>query len=361
MLARMLLAFSFSKGIAMSSSQPGTNAPLEKAADSPRIPSVHLSDPQTLIATPVISIVVPCHNEEANLAALYDRLRAVLDTTSLSWEIVCINDGSRDQTLPMLVDLHRRDPRVRVADLSRNFGKEAAMTAGLDMAMGQAVIPLDADLQDPPEIIPALIDKWREGFEVVNALREARDGEGWIKRGTAHLFYRIMNHLSDVPIPRDTGDFRLLSKPAIDALRRMPERRRFMKGMFVWVGFRTATITYRRAGRYAGKTSWNYWRLWNFAIEGITSFSQVPLRLASYIGLATAILSILYGAFVMFRTLLVGNPVNGYPSIIVAILFLGGVQLIALGVIGEYIGRIYEETKSRPIYILRRSWPAPER
>ena len=209
------------------------------------------------------------------------------------------------------------------------------MTAGLDQARGQAVIPIDADLQDPPELIPALIAKWREGYEVVNAARETREGESWIKRGTARLFYRAMNRLSDIPIPRDTGDFRLLSRPALDALRRMPERRRFMKGMFVWVGFRTASVSYCRSGRYAGKTSWNYWRLWNFAIEGITSFSQAPLQIASYIGLATACLSLLYGCFLLVRTLLFGNPVSGYPSIMVAILLLGGVQLTALGVIGE--------------------------
>ena len=308
-------------------------------------------------AKPTLSIIVPCHNEEDNLAALYERLRRVLEGTGLSWEIVCVNDGSRDRTLPLLVELHRRDPRVRVFDLSRNFGKEAALTAGLDQARGAAVIPIDADLQDPPEVIPDLIARWREGFEVVNAVRAAREREGWIKRATAHLFYRVMNRLSDIPIP--PGDFRLLSRPALDALRRMPERRRFMKGMFGWVGFRTATVTYRRAGRHAGKTSWNYWRLWNFAIEGITSFSQVPLRLASYIGLATACLSLLYGLFLLIRTLAFGNPVSGYPSIMVAILFLGGVQLIALGVIGEYIGRIYEETKGRPIYLIRESWAEP--
>ncbi len=310
-------------------------------------------------AAPALSVIVPCHNEEENLARLYERLHAVLEQTGLPWEIICINDGSRDRTLPLLVDLHQRDPRVRVFDLSRNFGKEAALTAGLDQARGEAVIPIDADLQDPPEVIPDLIARWQEGFEVVNAVRAAREGEGWIKRGTAHLFYRIMNRLSDIPIPPDTGDFRLLSRPALAALRRMPERRRFMKGMFVWVGFRTATVTYRRAGRHAGQTSWNYWRLWNFAIEGITSFSQVPLRLASYIGLFTACLSLLYGLFLMIRTLLFGNPVSGYPSIMVAVLFLGGVQLVALGVIGEYIGRIYEETKSRPVYLIRESWAEP--
>ncbi len=305
---------------------------------------------------PELSVVVPCHNEEANLAALYDRLRRVLDDTGRTWELVCVNDGSADRTLAMLVELNERDPRVRVFDLSRNFGKEAAMTAGLDQARGRAAIPLDADLQDPPELIPALIAKWQEGYDVVNAVREAREGESWLKRGTAHAFYRIINRLSAIEIPADTGDFRLLSRQALDALKQLPERRRFMKGMFVWVGFRTASIPYRRAGRFAGRTSWNYWHLWNFALEGITSFSQVPLRVASYVGLLTALLSLPYGAFLLVRTLFFGNAVSGYPSMMVAILFLGGVQLLAVGVIGEYVGRIYEETKQRPIYLIRQSW-----
>ncbi|WP_227307332.1 glycosyltransferase family 2 protein [Acidisoma cellulosilyticum] len=309
--------------------------------------------------SPLVSIVVPCHNEEDNLALLYERMRDVLDGQGLSWEMVCVNDGSKDSTLAKLIAMQQMDPRVRVFDLSRNFGKEAAMTAGLDQARGSVTIPIDADLQDPPELIPALIAKWREGYEVVNAVREARDGESWVKRSTAHLFYRIINGLSDIEIPRDTGDFRLLSRPALEALRQMPERRRFMKGMFVWVGFRTATVTYRRAGRHAGRTSWNYWRLWNFALEGITSFSQVPLRLASYLGLITAFLSMLYGSFLIVRTIFFGNQVSGYPSIMVAVLFLGGIQLMALGVIGEYVGRIYEETKSRPLYLIRQSWSDP--
>ncbi len=305
---------------------------------------------------PFVSVVVPCHNEEANIRPLHARLRAVLDAAGLSWELVCVNDGSADGTLPALLRLQAEDRRVRVHDLSRNFGKEAALTAGLDRARGTVMIPLDADLQDPPELIPALIDKWREGFDVVNAVREAREGEGWLKRGSAHLFYRVINRLSAIDIPRDTGDFRLLSRAAVEALRQMPERRRFLKGMFVWVGFPTASLPYRRAGRHAGHSSWTYWRLWNFALEGITSFSQAPLRIASYLGLCVALLSMLYALFLVARTITFGNPVSGYPSLMVAILFLGGVQLVALGVIGEYIGRIYEETKQRPVYIIRRSW-----
>jgi polyisoprenyl-phosphate glycosyltransferase len=321
----------------------------------PDLPAASLSE-HAADALPLVSVVVPFHDEQENVRALHTRLCSVLDTAGLTWELVCINDGSQDGTLPALIRLAGEDARVRVYDLSRNFGKEAALTAGLDQARGSVAIPLDADLQDPPELIPALVAKWQEGFDVVNAVRGAREGEGWLKQTSAHWFYRVMNRLSALEIPRDTGDFRLLSRAALEALRQMPERRRFMKGMFVWVGFPTASVTYRRAGRRAGHTHWNYWRLWNFALEGITSFSQVPLRIASYLGLAVALLSLLNALLLIIRTLMVGNPVSGYPSLMVAILFLGGVQLIALGVIGEYIGRIYEETKQRPIYIIRRSW-----
>jgi len=309
-------------------------------------------------ARPVISIVVPFHNEAENIAPLHARLSAVLDAGLDSWELVCVNDGSRDDTLPRLVALATHDPRVRVFDLSRNFGKEAALTAGLDFASGDAVIPLDADLQDPPEIITALIAKWREGFEVVNAVRVSREGDGPVKRATAHAFYRIINRMSDVEIPADTGDFRLISRPALDALKRLPERRRFMKGLFAWVGFRTATITYDRAPRHAGTTTWNYWKLWNFAIEGITSFSSAPLRLASYLGFAVSIFAFVYAVITIFNKLVYGNPVKGYPSLLVAVLFLGGVQLLALGVLGEYLGRLYEESKQRPVYLIRAAWNA---
>jgi glycosyltransferase involved in cell wall biosynthesis len=323
------------------------------------VPDIHAPSLTGLLAStprPLVSVVVPFHDEQDNVLALHTRLCGVLDGAGLTWELVCVNDGSRDGTLAALVDLAREDARVRVYDLSRNFGKEAALTAGLDQARGSVAIPFDADLQDPPELIPALITTWREGFDVVNAVREAREGEGWLKQSSAHWFYRVMNRLSVIEIPRDTGDFRLLSRTALEALRQMPERRRFMKGMFVWVGFRTASVTYRRAGRQAGRTSWTYWRLWNFALEGITSFSQVPLRIASYIGLAVALVSLLYALFLIVRTLIIGNPVSGYPSLMVAILFLGGMQLVALGVIGEYVGRVYEETKQRPIYIIQRRW-----
>lgn len=307
-----------------------------------------------------ISIVVPFHDEADNVAPLYERLVAVLGGIGESWELVCVNDGSRDATLAHLTALAGRDGRVRVIDLSRNFGKEAALTAGLDHAGGTVAIPLDADLQDPPEVIPELIAKWREGYDVVNARRASREGDGNLKRLTAHLFYRVINRLSDVPIPEDTGDFRLIARPALEALKRLPERRRFMKGLFAWVGFRTATITYRRAPRHAGNTTWNYWKLWNFAIEGITSFSSAPLRLASYLGFAVSVFAFIYAAVTIFRKLVYGNPVQGYPSLLVAVLFLGGVQLLALGMIGEYIGRLYEEAKQRPLYLVRETRLAPD-
>ena len=303
-----------------------------------------------------VSIIIPCHNEAGNLATLYARVRAVMDPSGESWEMICVNDGSSDDTLLQLIALHRQDPRIRVIDLSRNFGKEAALTAGLDAARGEAAIPLDADLQDPPELIPDLLAHWREGFDVVNAVRLSRDGESWIKRASAHLFYRIINRLSDVEIPPDTGDFRLLSRPVLDTLRTLPERRRFMKGLFAWVGFRSTNIYYHRAPRHTGKTTWNYWRLWNFAVEGITSFSQVPLQIAAYLGVLVSLLAFLYALWLVASTLIYGNPVKGYPSIMVTLLFLGGVQLMALGVIGEYLGRIYEESKQRPVYLIRQVW-----
>jgi len=306
-----------------------------------------------------ISIVIPFHNESGNVTTLYRRLCAALKELPESWELICVNDGSVDDTISELIALQCMDTRIRVIDLSRNFGKEAALTAGLDHADGDAIIPLDADLQDPPEIIPALLEKWREGFDIVNAMRESREGDGWRKRVTARLFYQVINRLSNVKIPPNVGDFRLISRPALDALKQLPERRRFMKGLFAWVGFRTTTITYHRAPRYAGTTTWNYWKLWNFALEGITSFSSVPLRLSSYLGFTVSLFAFTYAIKTIGSTIIFGNAVKGYSSLIVVILFLGGVQLMALGVIGEYLGRIYEESKQRPIYLVRQIWESP--
>lgn len=302
---------------------------------------------------PVLSVVVPMYNEADNVGEFYAQVKAVLERLGEPWEIVCVNDGSSDVTLAQLVALHHADARVKVLNFSRNFGKEIALTAGIDHACGQAVIPIDADLQDPPELIVELVAKWREGYDVVNATRRTRQGESWLKRATAGAFYRVLENMAEIPIPRNIGDFRLLARPAVDALKRLPERTRFMKGLFAWVGFKQATILYDRHSRRAGQTKWNYWRLWNFAIGGIVSFSSAPLKVWSYFGLGIAVLAFLYALFLVGRTLLYGIEMPGYASLMVAVLFMGGIQLITLGVLGEYLGRIYDETKRRPLYIVR--------
>lgn len=300
-----------------------------------------------------ISVVVPLYCEESNLGPLFDRLETVLEPLSLTYEIVCVDDGSRDNTLLGLIDHHHRNPAIQVVALSRNFGKELALTAGIDYARGQAVIPIDADLQDPPELIARLVEKWQEGYDVVYARRRSRRGETWVKRFTANAFYRVIGRMSEVPIPADTGDFRLLDRRVVDALKHLPERTRFMKGLFAWVGFKQTYIVYDRAERYSGKTSWNYWRLWNFALDGITSFSVTPLKIWTYLGLVLSVLAFAYALFLVIRTLLAGIDVPGYASLMVAVLFLGGVQLMTLGIIGEYLGRVYQEVKGRPLYLVR--------
>jgi glycosyltransferase involved in cell wall biosynthesis len=303
-----------------------------------------------------VSIVVPFFNESEGVLSLFERLLPILESMDCQWEIICVNDGSRDNTLYELLSVRQGDSRIVVVDLSRNFGKEAALTAGLDHASGDVIIPLDADLQDPPEIIPLMVDKWKEGYDVVNAVRLFREGETWLKKFSAYSFYRLINRFSTTEIPPDVGDFRLISRPVLEAIKSLPERRRFMKGIFAWVGFRTTTIPYTRESRFSGKTKWNYWKLWNFALEGITSFSQVPLQLSSYIGFLVSLGAFFYGIFLLIRTLFFGNDVKGYPSLIIIMLFLGGVQLMVLGVIGEYLGRTYEETKQRPLYLVRSVW-----
>ncbi|MGB1141389.1 MAG: glycosyltransferase family 2 protein, partial [Halioglobus sp.] len=244
-----------------------------------------------------------------------------------------------------------------IIDLSRNFGKEAAMSAGIDHASGDAVVVIDADLQDPPEQIAQLVDRWLDGYDVVYATRDSRDGETSAKRWTAHAFYRLMSRIGEVQIPPDTGDFRLLSRRAVDALRQLPETQRFMKGLFTWIGFSQTSIHFRREERQAGTTSWNYWKLWTHAIEGITSFSIAPLRLAVYIGLIVSISALVYGGVVIVDTLIYGNDVKGYPSLMVAILMLGGVQLITVGILGEYLGRSFMENKRRPLYFINHFQP----
>lgn len=300
-----------------------------------------------------ISVVVPLYNEAPNIDQLFKRLLSVLDRLNLTYEIICIDDGSRDNTLTNLIDYHQRYPEIKVIELSRNFGKEIALTAGLDYARGKAVIPIDGDLQDPPELIGELIAKWREGYDVVYAKRRSRQGESWLKRFTADMFYRVISKMSRVPIPRNTGDFRLLDQRVVMAVKKIPERTRFMKGLFAWVGYKETAIFYDRPPRYQGQTKWNYWKLWNFAIDGITSFSMVPLKVWSYVGVLLSLFAFFYGLFLIVWTLVSGVDVPGYPSLMVTVLFLGGIQLISLGVIGEYLGRVYEEVKERPLYLVR--------
>lgn len=307
-----------------------------------------------MLQTPVFSIVVPAYNEATGLEALHARLSSVMNQIGDAWEVVYVNDGSTDATLDVLHRLHARDPSVALVNLSRNFGKEIATTAGLDHTTGQAVIVIDADLQDPPEIIPELVTQWRAGFDMVYAQRRARGGETWLKKATASAFYRLMAHTGRVQLPRDVGDFRLMSRRATDALLQLREHHRFMKGLFAWIGFPSVAVPYDRAPRHAGESKWNYWKLWNLAIEGITSFTVMPLKVATYLGLVVAVFAFLYGVQIVLKTLFFGNPVAGYPSLLAVVLFLGGVQLMTLGVIGEYLGRVFNETKARPLYIVER-------
>jgi polyisoprenyl-phosphate glycosyltransferase len=309
---------------------------------------------------PSLSVVVPAYNEEAVLPEFHRRLAATLDALAadLDAEIVYVNDGSSDATMRLLVGIHDRDARVAVVDLSRNFGKEIAMSAGLDHARGDAVVVIDADLQDPPELIPDMVKAWQSGSDVVLMRRATRANESWLKKATARAFYRSIGRIGEIDIPPDVGDFRLLSRRAVAAVLRFPERTRFMKGLYAWIGFPSAEIVYHRDGRFAGDTKWNYWRLWNFALEGITSFSVVPLKVASYIGFATALVAFAYGVFVIGKTLLYGDPVRGYPTLVVLVLFGGGLQLMALGIIGEYLARMFIEVKGRPLYLVQRSLPS---
>ena len=303
---------------------------------------------------PAISVVCPIHDEEDALPSFFAALLPLLEASGESHEILCINDGSLDSSLAVLQSYQQDHPQIRIIDLARNFGKEAALTCGLDHARGQAVIPIDTDLQDPPELIIDMIRVWRQGFDVVLAQRTDRCTDGLLKRKTAEWFYRLHNLISDPPIPPNVGDFRLLDRKVVDALKQLPERRRFMKGLFAWVGFRQATLPYARQIRSAGRSKFSGWRLWNFALEGITSFSTAPLRIWSYLGLCIALLSFIFGLFIAGRALLVGRDLPGYASMITVVLFLGGIQLIGLGILGEYIGRIFNETKGRPVYIIRK-------
>ncbi|HET6552500.1 MAG TPA: glycosyltransferase family 2 protein [Dyella sp.] len=299
-----------------------------------------------------LTVVVPAYNEAAVLETFHGRLGRVLDDLPLDCSVLYVDDGSSDGTWALIEQLMARDVRTGGLKLSRNFGKEAALTAGLDHVDADATVVIDADLQDPPELIPSLVERWRAGYDVVYATRTARAGETGLKRLTAALFYRSMERLSDTSVPRDTGDFRLLSRRALDALRQLRERQRFMKGLFAWIGYRQTAVYYLREPRQAGETKWNYWRLLQLAIEGITSFSTAPLRLATWVGVMSSMLAFLYGLWVFGKAAMFGDRVQGYPTLMLVILFLGGVQLLALGVIGEYLGRNYAESKQRPLYFI---------
>lgn len=300
-----------------------------------------------------LTVVVAARNEEQALPTLHPRIAAVLRRLDgIQGRVLYVDDGSTDGTWEVMQRLARQDDGVSLLRLSRNFGKELALTAGLDQIEQGAVLILDADGQDPPELIPQFVARWREGYDDVHGTRIQREGEGWLKRSTAAVFYRVIGRLSKTPIPADTGDFRLLSPRALAALRQLRERHRFMKGLFGWVGFRQVAIPYRREPRLTGESKFGLWKLWNFALEGITSFSTAPLRAATYLGLFTALFAFVFAVWIIVKAALYGDPVAGWPTMMSVILFLGGIQLIALGLIGEYLGRMYDESKQRPLYLV---------
>ena len=300
-----------------------------------------------------LSVVIPMHNEAEVLDLLFPRLDAALGGLGVGLEIICVDDGSRDDTLEGLRARAQADARVKVIALSRNFGKEAALTAGIDAAAGEMVAPIDADLQDPPELIAEFVALWEQGYDVVYGMRADRGSDSWIKRFTAEGFYRVFNSVSASPIPASAGDFRLMDRAVVDALKRLPERNRFMKGLFAWVGYRQVGVPYVRPARAAGSTSWRYRQLWRFALDGITSFSTAPLRVWSYVGLGSAAIALLAALALIGRVLLLGREVPGYASLMVVVLFSFAGQMVAFGVLGEYIGRLYDEVKGRPLYLVR--------
>jgi len=301
----------------------------------------------------LLSLVVPMHNEEDSIEQFMTCVLPAVQQVGCDYEIVCVNDGSTDRTLELLTAARAHDRRIKIVDLARNFGKDLAMTAGIDHAEGDAIIPLDADLQDPPELIPDLVAKWREGNDMVVAVRRDRQGDSLVKRLSANLFYRAIGRMSDVPIPANAGDYRIMDRRVIDALKSMPERNRFMKGIFAWVGFKQASIVFDRPARVAGASKWSFWKLWNFALDGIFSFSTLPLRIWTYFGAIIAVFALGYAVLIAARTLIMGVDVPGYASIMVILLFFSGLNMIGLGIIGEYLGRVFIEVKHRPLYLVR--------
>jgi polyisoprenyl-phosphate glycosyltransferase len=300
-----------------------------------------------------ISVIAPFYNEGSDSLEFFDAIIPILEQISPTYEIICINDGSKDNTLDFLNQSREKNSNIKIINFSRNFGKEAALTAGLIYSKGNIVIPIDSDLQDPPELIIEMVKKWRSGYDVVYAKRVIRHGETWLKIKTAEYFYKFIQYLSDVYIPKDVGDFRLMDRKVVDALNKLPERNRFMKGLFAWVGFSQTEIEYDRKPRRSGTTKWNYWKLWNFALSGIFMFSNVPLKIWSYLGFIVSGFAFIYSIFRIIRVSIHGIDVPGYDSTIVIILFLGGIQLIGLGVLGEYMARMFDEIKQRPVFIVR--------
>lgn len=300
----------------------------------------------------LISIIVPVYNEEMVLEEFHTRLKRVISNIHEKVEIIYIDDGSKDSSWSILTRLQETDTKIGILRFSRNFGKEQAMSAGLHQARGNAIIVIDSDLQDPPELIPSMLEAWRNGADVINMHRISRQGETWFKRATAYIFYRVINLMSEVRIHEDVGDFRLLSRRAVDALNELPENTRFMKGLFAWIGFRQVTLDYHREARAAGTSKWKYWKLWNFAIEGITGFSTAPLKIASYAGFASSVLAFSYATYFVIKTIIKGESVAGFPTLIVTVLFIGGLQLMALGILGEYLSRLFIESKRRPLYLI---------
>lgn len=298
-----------------------------------------------------ISILIPAYNEEDVLEHLYQRLgKLANDNKAYDFEFMFVNDGSKDKTLSIIKSYAKLDRRVAYVNLSRNFGKEIAMIAGLDHVTGDATVIIDADLQDPPELIPKMIKYWEAGYDDIYAKRNSREGESWFKKATSKLYYRILQKATNIEIQQDTGDFRLLDKRCVEALKQIRESQRYTKGMFSWIGYNKKEITYDRDPRAAGETKWNYPKLFNFAIDGLTSFTTAPLRLSSFFGALVSLVAFIYIVYLVFRTIFFGSDLAGYPSMMAVILFLGGVQLLSLGIIGEYIGRIFNETKQRPLY-----------
>lgn len=307
----------------------------------------------TMSQRKTISILIPAYNEQGALRHLYERLNKLAgETADYDFEFLFVNDGSRDRTLEIIKEYAATDSRISYVNLSRNYGKEIAMIAGLDHVTGDATVIIDADLQDPPELIPTMIKYWQEGYDDVYARRTSRRGETWIKKLTSSVFYRVLQHSTRIPIQQDTGDFRLLDRRCVEALRQIRESQRYTKGMFSWIGYKKKEITYERDPRIAGETKWNYFSLANLAIEGIVSFTTSPLRFSTYVGIVVSFFAFIYMLFLVVRTLIHGSDLAGYPSMMAAILFLGGVQLLSLGIIGEYIGRIFNETKQRPLYFV---------